>query len=208
MRGTFSVASRAVLVLTVVLWCWSWHRVTAQGTMRTVGIPKAGLKLTGPADSEFDGLAKGLLGEAPDPEFELLRNYSVILTNATENLVVAYDVRWEYTDANGRRISVDARDGRVGWLTGGLRYADNNLTRSPVLPAYTSTVMMPIAGFRKSADTSKRASDPRNLEDLRDSISGLSAGVTSWPHLTECFLRMGRSLGPTSRGSLLRFKRN
>jgi hypothetical protein len=151
-------------------------------------------------------LAKGLLGEASDPEFEVLRNYAVILSNTTEKTVVAFDVRWEYTDADGRRIPIDARDGRVGWLTGGPRYAHNKLTHSPVLPAYSSTIMMPIVGFRKATTTSKRASDPRHLEDLRDSISGLGAGSDIVATLDGAFFADGSFVGPDRSGFFTAFQ--
>lgn len=200
MGGPLSPEARITVALLLLLGSRS---IASAQTMQTIGVHEARLELIGPDHPDFGGLVKSLLGEESDPEFELLRNYSVILSNNTTKTVVGYDIRWEYTDRTGKRLTVDHSDGRIHWLldaSGTKKPGSSELRYLPVLPPNTSTIVMPFVGFRKTADISKRASDPRNLAELKDHVVRFSSGSDLVATLDGAFFDDGAFVGPDKSG--------
>ena len=209
------VAGVAILLVTVVC-SWSWRRVRAQGTMRTIGIPEAGLALIGPGDPDFDHLASSVLGGGFDPEFDAQRDYSVILHNQSEKRVVAYAVRWEYTEPDGKRISVAAKSGWIKrLLDGGKRRADAGDDRyGPALLPHAWVIILPYSGYKKIAwsntpsnwAVNKAPGDPRYMWYVSHFVSRFSQATDLEAMLDGAFFEDGSFVGPDKSGLFGDFK--
>jgi hypothetical protein len=76
--------------------------LSAQTTLINIkDLAAEGLTLTPSTSTDFNAKIKPLIG-TPSPVVTALLPYSVVLTNATNNIVRAYAIRWSYIDTQGR----------------------------------------------------------------------------------------------------------
>jgi hypothetical protein len=65
-------------------------------------LPQYGVHLLASPDPAFEGCVMGLLGGATDPVLDAVKPYSVILKNESGTDIIAFALRWLWTDATGR----------------------------------------------------------------------------------------------------------
>jgi hypothetical protein len=173
--------------------------------MRTIGIPDAGLTLVGPGDPDFDHLVSVLLGDRPDPTFEALKAYSVVLYNQSTKTVVAYALRWEYTKPDGKRIHVDVTTGRVTRLLDGaaIKTKPEDDRRGPTIEPHSWAIVTPRTVLKTNSSTGGLTSHPRYgsyLSALQHLASRFSEATDLEVNLDGAFFEDGSFAGPDRSG--------
>jgi hypothetical protein len=152
-----------VSVLTVsVAVLWQRHWVYAEEPMRINDLPKSGLKLLSYRDGHFEKLLKMSLANDSTPELELLKPYTVILQNNSNKILVAYALRWEYTNEKGQRVHIDYSDSQISRLMdGSFRRPTTEFDKSgPTLEPYSWLIIAPSTSLKTSSGARERADDP------------------------------------------------
>jgi hypothetical protein len=186
------------LLIVLMLGGWQSHKVKAKETMRAVGIPEAGLALIGSGEPQFDELAKRLLGDELPPELEALKPYSVVLYNHSDQTVVAYALRWEYTSARGRPVHIDLSDGEVAGLLDGAtkKITGEGEKTAPTLPARSWIVVTPPTALKTNSGARERASDSYHQDFLHRLADRFSQANDISVTLDGAFFEDGSFIGP------------
>jgi hypothetical protein len=103
MRKVVLICLLAILAVAVgagFIWRRSTRAMAVQVNVRD--IPEHGLRLIGPADPSFKGMATSLLRAKPDEAVEALLPFSVLVKNTGNRTVVAYQLKWEVVRADGK----------------------------------------------------------------------------------------------------------
>lgn len=207
MRSKLPTIAGIAVLLVVVAACWKSSGVKAQGTMHTMSIPDASLMLVGQADHEFDPLVTALLG-GPDPDFETLKPYSVVLYNRSNKTLVAYNVRWEFTRPNGNRIHVSVSDGRIQrLLDGGMPHEDPTDDRqSPSINRQSWAIVTPAGVKKTNFSTAVGASRTPDWSAIQPMISRFSQATDLEVSLDGAFFEDGSFVRPNRSGFFETFK--
>jgi hypothetical protein len=191
------VAGLAVLMLMLV-GGWKWRKVSAQETIRAIGISDAGLTLVTPLEPGFDGMIKGLIGENHVPELASLRDYSVILHNHSNQTVVAYYLRWEFTEPDGNRTQMDMTENRITrFLDGGYKKTDaENDGLGPTIAPQSWVVVTPRRVVKTGAGAESRSSNGRYVSHLEQVSSKFAEASDIRVSLDGAFFEDGSFVGP------------
>lgn len=68
-------------------------------------LPEHGLRVVGPADPSFDGLVATLPNAQSEAPPEALRPFSIFIKNTGNRMVVAYQLKWEVMQADGKVLT-------------------------------------------------------------------------------------------------------
>ena len=191
-----TVAGISVLFLVIAVVIAS-RAIHAQVSMIVTGLPDEGLILIGPADAGFNKHLKGLLADETTPELDALRSYSVILRNNSRQTVIAYALRWEYTNTDGKRVHVDLSDGQITRLmNGAIRKTRTEHDKvGPAIEAHSWVVATPATILKTSSGARDRANDSNYqdfLQKLVTRFQGKDVSVT----LDGAFFEDGSFVGP------------
>ncbi len=192
-----TIAGVSVLFLVIAV-ALTNRAVHAQVSMTVTGLPDKGLILIGPADPRFDKLLKGLLANETTPELDALRPYSVILHNDSRQTVVAYALRWEYTNPNGKRVHVDLSDGQI------TRLMDGVIRKTPTeydkvgagIDPRSWVVATPSTVLKTSSGAGDRAKDANYQDFLQKLVTRFSQGQDVSITLDGAFFEDGSFVGP------------
>jgi hypothetical protein len=186
-------------VLLSVIWLGlSYRAVHAQVSMNITGLPEKGLHLVGTGDPGFGRLLKSLPGDETTPELDALRPYSVILQNKSLQTVVAYVLRWEYTNLDGKRIHMDLSDGEITRLMDGptrkvpTEYDENG----PALDPHSWVLATPSTVLKTSSGARDRANDPNYQAFLQRIVTRFNQGQDFSVTLDGAFFEDGSFVGP------------
>jgi len=162
------LAGSSILFIILVV-SWQRHRAYAQEIMQIKDLPNYGLTLLSSQDHFFEKLLTSVLGNETTPETDSLKPYTVILRNNSTKILVAYSLRWEYTNPDGRRIHVDYSDGDIARLMdGSARKATTDYYKAgPTLEPNSLVIVTPSIALKTNSGSRERASDPNYKDVLR-----------------------------------------
>jgi hypothetical protein len=174
--------------------------VSAQGTIRAVGISEAGLTLLTQMEPGFDDMVKGLVGADRVPELDALKSYSVVLHNHSNQTVIAYYLRWEFTGPNGNRTEIDMTENRITrFLDGGSKKTDaENDSLGPTIAPQSWVVVTPRRVVKTGAGAEGRSSNGRYLSYLEQVSSKFAEASHIQVSLDGAFFEDGSFVGPNS----------
>ena len=103
MKTKLLIVLIGILLFTVVSAFFSHSKSLAMDIQFNVkDLPEHGLRIIKPSDSSFDiTLASSNL---PDVSSEIIKSLSIFIQNTGQHSVVAYMLRWELTDGNGKTV--------------------------------------------------------------------------------------------------------
>jgi hypothetical protein len=172
--------------------------VSAQETILAVGISEAGLALVTPMEPGFDSMVKKLVGADCVPELDALRAYSVVLYNHPNQTVVAYYLRWEFTEPNGNRTQIDMTENRITrFLDGGNKKTDaENDGVGPTIAPQSWVVVTPRRVVKTGAGAESRSSNGRYVSHLEQVSSKFAVATNIQVSLDGAFFEDGSFVGP------------
>lgn len=178
MLDKLRILAGSSILLTILAISWQWHRAYAQEIMRISDLPNYGLTLLSSQDHDFERLLTTVLGNETTPETDSLKPYTVVLRNNSTKTLVAYSLRWEYTNPEGRRIHVDYSDGEITrLLDGATRKPTTEYSKAgPTLEPHSFVIVTPSMALKTNSGSRERASDPAYKNVLQRLNSRFSQG--------------------------------
>ncbi|MDQ3803896.1 MAG: hypothetical protein M3416_08730 [Acidobacteriota bacterium] len=172
----------------------------AAGTIfNTKDLAEYGVTIVNPADPAYDAMVAGLSENKPNVMVEALRPFSVFIKNTSGRTVVAFALKWELMQPDGK-IRIDESDNTALWsLTGG---EVSNMSEGVIRPgaAWFSTPFHPEAPHvpptRGGSDAAR--SEPEATEELNRLREELAQYTNITVSLDGAFFDDGTFVGPDS----------
>ena len=179
------------------------------------GIPEHGLSLIGPTDPSFETHLSTALGDTSAGISKNAKLLSTVIMNSSERVVVAYNIKWNLVDINGKTVSHERSYKDPSLLMGTRRPTGPNSESNSIKPESSRLIsLVPTLTDTRSAEGSigglvlervepaenesvKRALMERNTDYLANKLANnLEQVVSVTVSLDGAFFDDGTFVGP------------
>lgn len=191
-----------LIAATITGFTWKSKHVANNVNIAAKDIPEYGLHLITPSNPAYENLATRLTHNQQNLTFDLLKPFSVFVTNDGKRTVVAYALKWELMKADGKVITL-IKDNTTLWRLMGLNGPDKDgfiIKTGSTLFATPTTIEV----------TQDENIDVTNNPEVKTYLENLNVEMAQYVSITVTldgvFFSDGTFVGPDSTGFFDRVK--